>query len=208
MKRNYKLIIVLIIIISILVGNIAMAAGTKQKIEVVFNSVKLVVNGKKVNADNILYNGTTYVPLRAISEMLNKEVIWDKDTNTASINDKTPVTTPIKIEQLPYNFEIIPPDILGISYLKATYTNNSKYPILSFTLKLHYKDENETTYISTYDTVMPGETSPIFETFGPESNDLDDIEVLNISIKAKGENGKNYYIEYDTKLKEYDFDVY
>lgn len=50
------------------------------------------MNGKKVDADNILYNGTTYVPLRAIAEMLGKEVSWDQVTRTASINDKATVT--------------------------------------------------------------------------------------------------------------------
>ena len=50
--------------------------------------VNLEVNGEKVEADNILYKGTTYVPLRAVAEMLGKEVGWDQDTRTASINDK------------------------------------------------------------------------------------------------------------------------
>jgi hypothetical protein len=60
-----------------------------QSIQVAFNTVKIEVNGRAVTADNILYNGTTYVPLRAIAEMLGKEVVWDGAANTAHINDKS-----------------------------------------------------------------------------------------------------------------------
>ena len=65
----------------------AFGAQVKRTIEVIYNSVNLTVNGTKVNADNILYNGTTYVPLRAVADALGKDVGWDQATYTASIND-------------------------------------------------------------------------------------------------------------------------
>lgn len=34
----------------------------------------------------ILYNGSTYLPIRAIGEIMNKNVNWDKNTNTATIS--------------------------------------------------------------------------------------------------------------------------
>lgn len=95
MKKELKGFIVGVIITAMLMSTVALAGGVKQKIEVMLNSVNLAVNGKSVKADNILYKGTTYVPLRAVAEMLGKEVGWDQKTNTASINDKveeTPVT--------------------------------------------------------------------------------------------------------------------
>lgn len=75
--------------VSTLFMSTVLGTGLMKKIEVVFNSVNLTVNGKKVTADNILYNGTTYVPLRAAAEALDKEVGWDQATKTASINDKS-----------------------------------------------------------------------------------------------------------------------
>lgn len=59
------------------------------KIEVLFNDVKIEVNGKKVESDNIVYKGTTYVPLRSVSELLSKDVEWNGETKLAKINDKS-----------------------------------------------------------------------------------------------------------------------
>lgn len=68
--------------------NSIIAQSINKKITVAFNSINIMANGNKVNADNILYNGTTYVPLRAVSEILGKKVSWNGNTNTASISDK------------------------------------------------------------------------------------------------------------------------
>lgn len=65
---------------------------TKQ-IEVIFGSVNLEVNGKKVDKETILYNDTTYVPLRDAAEMLNMYVDWEENTNTAKISTTKPVAT-------------------------------------------------------------------------------------------------------------------
>lgn len=90
MKRNLKIITAGVLFTSTLMfGFTSFADSITKSIEVTFNSVNLKVNGKAVAVDNILYNGTTYAPIRAVSEMLGKEVGWDGATNTASINDKS-----------------------------------------------------------------------------------------------------------------------
>ena len=87
MKKTIKGFVLGLIIATLLMSTV-FGAGVKKTIEVAFNSINLTVNGNKVDADTILYQGTTYVPLRAVGEMLGKNVGWDGDTNTASINDK------------------------------------------------------------------------------------------------------------------------
>lgn len=87
MKKTVKGFLLGVIITTLLTGAV-FGAQLKKTIEVVYNSVNLTVNGVKVNADNILYSGTTYVPIRAVAESLGKEVGWDGKTSTASINDK------------------------------------------------------------------------------------------------------------------------
>lgn len=87
MKKTIKGFVLGLIIATLLMGT-ALGAGVKKTIEVAFDSVNLTVNGKKVDAETIVYNETTYVPLRAAAEMLDKDVGWDQATQTASINDK------------------------------------------------------------------------------------------------------------------------
>ena len=72
----------------------AMAALAKKTIEV-FTGVSLYIddekftptdaNGKAV--EPLLYNGTTYLPLRAIGEALDVEVFWDNATKTVYLGD-------------------------------------------------------------------------------------------------------------------------
>ncbi|WP_236913053.1 stalk domain-containing protein [Clostridium sp. Cult1] len=74
MKKELKGFVVGVVVTVILMSTVVFAGGMKQKIEVMLNSVNIAVNGKPVNADNILYKGTTYVPIRDVAEMLGKKV--------------------------------------------------------------------------------------------------------------------------------------
>lgn len=86
MKKSIKGFVLGLIVATMLMSTV-LGAGVQKTIDVVLNKVNITVNGNKVEGSNILYDGTTYVPLRDIAEMLGKEVGWDGDTNTASIND-------------------------------------------------------------------------------------------------------------------------
>ena len=76
------------VILTTLVGCGVSAAGIWDNISVLRNDIKVVVNGNEVTADNFLYQDTTYLPLRAVSEALNQTVIYDDITNTAYIGEK------------------------------------------------------------------------------------------------------------------------
>lgn len=129
-------------------------------------------------------------------------------TNSNSqANSETAVTdnkeqVPISFEDIKPEIEILEPDSIGTVYMEATYTNNSPYPITGYDLTILLKDKNETTYLSTYETVMPGETSPKFESFGPQTQDPNDYEIIGLSVNARKDDGKALAIEYDFKLDE------
>ena len=87
MRNRIKWFVIVAIVVNLFAGSIAFGTNGAKVIEVLLNSANLNVNGQKVEVDNILYNGTTYAPFRAVGEMLGKEVGWDSNTNTASITD-------------------------------------------------------------------------------------------------------------------------
>ncbi len=49
------------------------------------SSMRIYVNGMRINQDVIVSNNYSYVPLRAISEALGADVYWDKASNSAYI---------------------------------------------------------------------------------------------------------------------------
>lgn len=68
-------------------STITYGEGYYKSVDVFLNKINILVNGKQVSGENILYSGVTYVPLREIASILGKDVEWDGITNTASISD-------------------------------------------------------------------------------------------------------------------------
>lgn len=126
-------------------------------------------------------------------------IVNEETTTTEDGKEQPPVT----IEELPFEITILEPDSIGNRYMETAFTNNSKVAIKGFNITVLLKDSNEKTYLSNYDTVMPGETSPKFESFAPNTGNKDDLELLKYEITVVNEDGSSTYIEYDTKLKLY-----
>lgn len=88
MKKTLKTFVAGVVLGAVLFSIPALANSVKEMIEVTLNTITVAVNGTKVEGENILYNDTTYVPLRKVAEMLGKNVKWDDATKTADICDK------------------------------------------------------------------------------------------------------------------------
>ena len=94
MKKEVKFLVS-----GVLIGAMAVAVPTLadtiwEKIDVARNAIALDINGNPVDADLFLYNDTTYVPIRVISEMMGKTVTYDGQTQSASILDNFEATFP------------------------------------------------------------------------------------------------------------------
>lgn len=72
----------------ILCSSSAFASTGSKNVNIHYNNIQLIVNGRAVNtsAEPFILNGVTYVPLRDISTALNAEVEWDGTNNTIIIN--------------------------------------------------------------------------------------------------------------------------
>ena len=64
------------------------------------DSVKVKVNGKELQSHNIIFDGRTYLQLRDISNALDKDIGWDGNTSTVSINDKQNNTSMLPSEDI------------------------------------------------------------------------------------------------------------
>lgn len=66
------------------------AAVVKKNIQATYNNVKVKYNGYVVPTDTepFIVNGTTYIPLRMMAGVFNKDVSWDQASYTVTVGDR------------------------------------------------------------------------------------------------------------------------
>lgn len=92
MKKEIKCFIAGVIT-TVLVSSAAFAAPVGKTITAFYNGIKIYVDGNKITpkdgngkiVEPFIYDGTTYLPVRAVSEALGKQVSWDGKSNTVYI---------------------------------------------------------------------------------------------------------------------------
>ncbi|MGG1550287.1 NPCBM/NEW2 domain-containing protein [Paenibacillus ferrarius] len=86
---------------ALLSSGVAYASYGGTQIEVFYKKLQYAINGtvlESLDGQGFIFEGSTYVPLRMVSEALDKEVKWDGTTNTIRINDKvTKLTSDYKV---------------------------------------------------------------------------------------------------------------
>jgi len=87
MKR-FKDIFIGILIGCMIFTTPVLAESVLTKIDVALNGVNVQVEGVDVDVNSILYNGTTYLPMRKVAELVGKDVEWKQETMTANIVEK------------------------------------------------------------------------------------------------------------------------
>ncbi len=90
MKR-FRDVFIGVIIGCMLMATPVLADSILTKIDVILNGVNVQLEGNNVQVDSILYNGTTYLPMRKVAELVGKDIQWNQDTKTANIVNKTDV---------------------------------------------------------------------------------------------------------------------
>lgn len=212
-KNKLILIVTIFMIFSFVSG--VFASSTVQAITAYLaGDFKFTLNGENWQPRDvdgsqmspIVYKNRTYLPVRAIGEALGVNIGWIDATRTVVIGEEEEQEQPpLTIEDLPVDFTIKNPDLIGNVYMDATYKNNSDKNIVGFNVTVLLKDSNETTYLCSSDTVLPGETSPNFETFGPKTLNRNDIQFTKYNITIANDDGSKTYLIYDPKLDQYDW---
>lgn len=128
MKRTLKMLCISMAVIFSL-SVFAYATSQTRDIEVLFNDIRILINKENFNAKDVngndvepfIYNGTTYLPVRAVANAFDKNVDWKPETSTVILESKKEVF----LDSLSYisRFEYT----AEFSYIKAGKNNNSRY---------------------------------------------------------------------------------
>ena len=109
LKERTKGIIIGMLIMTFLSGA-TLWASTTRDITVTFAGIRLVVNGNLVTprdaqgnvVEPFIWNGTTYLPVRALADALGQEVHWDGATQTVYIGQRAAVAAPVPLFNRPF----------------------------------------------------------------------------------------------------------
>ena len=106
-KKSRLFAVIFVLVIALALGATAYAAwGRTVTKNLYFNNISIELNGSKIVpkdatgavVEPFIIDGTTYLPVRAISEALGLTVSWDGETSTVIISDGSSTETPPKVQ--------------------------------------------------------------------------------------------------------------
>jgi hypothetical protein len=88
MNKHRKLILIASIMVLLFSGGVALAEGRYRQIEVYFDRINIAINGQasSLTKDSLIYDGTVYVPIRNLSELLGADVGWNNTDRTVTLD--------------------------------------------------------------------------------------------------------------------------
>ena len=110
MSKRLQGLIAGVLIGVMLSSSAAFAKNIYETIQAVYMNVKLVVDGEEITPKDVngnvvepfIYNGTTYLPVRAIGEAFDKDVQWDGETATVYVGDVVKPAKEVHLYDKPY----------------------------------------------------------------------------------------------------------
>lgn len=96
-ERTKGILIGMVIMLVFTMGtSTSWAKDVRENILVSYSNIKIMVNGVKLDprdgngqpVEPFIYNGTTYLPVRAVAESVGMEVNWDGTTQTVLLNER------------------------------------------------------------------------------------------------------------------------
>lgn len=79
------------LIIGLIIGMSGTALASSETVQATFQKFKFIVNGveKQLDADPLVYQGTTYLPVRVVSSLLGYDVTYKADSRTIELTQPT-----------------------------------------------------------------------------------------------------------------------
>ena len=164
MKNTLKGYLIGVLSTVLLLGTVCYAASNTKTIEAIYNNIKIYVDGTKINpkdangktVEPFIYNGTTYLPVRAVANALGKAVYWDGPNYTvylgqAPIPGSLPYPTVELENMVSINQSVTPTNKLtdnyGNTYTRAVYNDYDHYKF-EYLLNMKYSRFKGTLYVA------------------------------------------------------------
>ena len=217
MKKTLKGYVLGVLSAAVLASGVAYAANTTTLYNVVANGIKIVIDGRKINptdangntVEPVIVDGTTYLPVRAVANALDKAVSWDGATQTVYLGKNDEIEQPSvwlkdmetftgnvetkSVDEVDFGgseYNDILTDNTGYVYKnywypfddKVSYLTNYKYSRFKGTFYLckKYKSEDYTNRLIVY-----GDDKLIYTSDGIGSGDKPinfDIDISNVGV--------------------------
>lgn len=103
LKEKLKGLVAGVVLSSLVVGAVpTMAEKVTKTAELFYNNIKIVIDGKQADlrdaqgntVEPFIIDGTTYLPVRAVSDALQKAVSWDGATQTVFLGKNDAIEQP------------------------------------------------------------------------------------------------------------------
>lgn len=181
-RKKITKLIVAAICLAAFSASAAFASNVARTITVYYQDIKMYVDGQRVNTSSepFIYNGSTYLPVRAISEALGEEVYWDGNTKSVYIGERP--------KTIQYLMDVCPP-YQSDSNINAYNSSSGNYFLMA--------GEKYYNGITVLSPINFSERSSFFNTnsqystvqftYGPVDGRMYDDRVVTLSFVADGE---------------------
>lgn len=218
MKKQIKSFISGVVITTVAFTSIlTVSAKTgNQTVEVAYKNIKMYLNGSQINSSEepFVLNGSTYVPLRTVSESLGANVTWDGNTNSIYMSTEGEEGVPVFMEEISpidgnwdsinahiNHYDILNPssrNLVGMSKVNTnsvesnpiTYKLDGKYDRFTCTLSNKF---NMTVNGFSYDMLIYGDDVLLYET----PNSIKKGNKIDVDIDISGVNNLKFVARWD-----------
>ena len=108
MSKKYKRLCLAFGLGTALCATVVNAANYTKTLNATYRNIGVTYNGvsKTLSAEPFLVDGSTYVPLRAVSEVMGADVSWNGSTNTVTITNNSADTTSLQQQLASANYQV------------------------------------------------------------------------------------------------------
>lgn len=108
MSKKYKRLCLTFGLGTALCATVINAANYTKTLNATYRNIGVTYNGtaKTLSAEPFLVDGSTYVPLRAVSEIMGADVNWNGTTNTVTITNNSGDTTSLQQQLASANYQV------------------------------------------------------------------------------------------------------